>query len=188
MAASPESIFADLWLWIPGSRALPAPRNDSLLLEAVGEPLEQPPPDIVLAGRILDTVFEVGVVVDFHDDNAVVGLLEVDAVKTVADRPRRAHRDIHHLGRRLGEIEGAEAALMGRAVRSVFHHLPMAARHTVLADEQWLAGQHPDPPIEIGRQEFLRQEKVGLFEQLLADALERCRRFDLVYAAGKRAV
>ncbi len=64
----------------------------------------------------------------------------------------------------------------------------MAARHAVLADEQRLAGQHADPPVEIGRQEFLRQQEVGLFEQFVADALERRRRLDLVHAAGERAV
>src|SRR5580704_5447120 len=125
MAASPESIFADLWLWIPGSRALPAPRNDGLLLEPLDEPAQQPHPNLVLADDVLDAVFEVGVVVDFHDHDAVVGLLEVDAVKTIADRARRAHRDVHHVARCLAKIEGAEAALAGRAVGPVFHHLPM---------------------------------------------------------------
>ena len=109
-------------------------------------------------------MFEVGIVVDLHDDDAVVGLLEVDAVEAVADRPRRADRDIDDLGRRLVEIEGAEAALVRRAVGPVFHHLPMAARHAVLAHEQRLAGQHADPPVEIGRQEFLRQHQVGFLE------------------------
>src|SRR5580704_15067939 len=113
MAASPESIFADLWLWIPGSRALPAPRNDGLLLELLDEPAQQPHLNLVLADDVLDAMFEVGVVVDFHDHDAVVGLLEVDAVKTIADRARRAHRDIHHLARRIGEVEGAEAAFVG---------------------------------------------------------------------------
>ena len=54
--------------------------------------------------------------------------------------------------------------------------LPMAARHAVLADEQRLAGEHADPPVELGRQEFLRQQEVGLLEQLVGDALELLRR------------
>ena len=54
-------------------------------------------PDLVLADRVLDAVLEVRVVVDLHDDDAVVGLLDVDAVEAVADRPRRAHRDVDHL-------------------------------------------------------------------------------------------
>jgi hypothetical protein len=32
-------------------------------------------------------VLEVGVVVDLHDDEAVVGLLDVDAVEPLPDRP-----------------------------------------------------------------------------------------------------
>src|ERR1700693_2066481 len=71
------------------------------LLEAVGEPLQQPHPDFVLADAVLDAVFEVRIVVDLHDDDAMAGLLEVDAIKAVADRPRRAHRDIDHLAWRL---------------------------------------------------------------------------------------
>lgn len=30
-AANPKSIFADLWLWIPGSRLSAAPRNDEII-------------------------------------------------------------------------------------------------------------------------------------------------------------
>ena len=116
------------------------------------------------------------------------GLFEVDAVKTVADRPRRADRDVDHLGRRLVQTEGAETALVRGAVGPVFHHLPMAARHAVLADEQRLAGKHADAPVEIGRQEFLRQDQIGLLEQLIRDLLELGRGFDLVHAARERAV
>ena len=135
-----------------------------LLLEPVDEPAQQAGPDFVLADGILDAVFEVGIVVDLHDHDAVVGLLEVDAVEAVADRPRGADRDIDHLARRLVEIEGAEAAFARRAVGPVFHDLPVAARHAVLAHEQRLAGEHADAPVEIGRQEFLRQQQVGFLE------------------------
>ena len=63
---------------------------ESLLLEPLDEPLEHADPDLVLADLVLDAVLEVGVVVDLHDNKAVVGLLDVDAVKPLADRPRRA--------------------------------------------------------------------------------------------------
>ena len=48
--------------------ARPAPVR--LLLEPIDEPPQQPRPDFVLADRILDAVFEVGVVVDLHHDEA----------------------------------------------------------------------------------------------------------------------
>src|SRR6478752_8967881 len=72
-----------------------------LLLEPLDEPLEQPCPDLVLADLVLDAVLEVRVVVDLHDDEAAVGLLDVHAVEAVADRARRAYRDVDQVARRL---------------------------------------------------------------------------------------
>src|SRR3954452_3267663 len=118
-----------------------------LLLEPLDEPLEHADPDLVLADLVLDAVLEVGVVVDLHDDEAVVGLLDVDAVEAVPDRARRAHRDVDELRRRLVEIEGAKAALARGAVGPVLDDLPMAACHPVLADEQRLAREHADAPV-----------------------------------------
>jgi hypothetical protein len=73
-------------------------------------------------------VLEVGVVVDLHHDEAVVGLLDVDAVEAGPDRPRRPHRDVDQRRRRLAELEGAKAALARGAVGAVLDDLPMAAR------------------------------------------------------------
>src|SRR5262249_20136043 len=122
--------------------AHPTVEVEPLLLEALDEPAQKPHPDLVLADLVLDAVLEVGVVVDFHHHNPAVGLLEVYAVETVADRARGAHRDVDDLGRRLVDLEGAEAALVRRSVGTVFHDLPMAACHAVLADEQRLAREH----------------------------------------------
>src|SRR6266571_7602448 len=105
------------------------------LLEPLDEPLEQPRPDLVLAELVLDAVLEIGIVVDLHDDEAAVGLLDVDAVEAVADRPRRAHRDVDQVARRLVEFEGAKAALVRGAVGAVLDDLPMATRHAVLTHE-----------------------------------------------------
>src|SRR5262249_53571020 len=66
--------------------AHPTVEVEPLLLEALDEPAQKPHPDLVLADLVLDAVLEVGVVVDFHHHNAAVGLLEVYAVETVADR------------------------------------------------------------------------------------------------------
>src|SRR5205809_4510005 len=116
------------------------------LLEALDEPLEQPCPDLVLADLVFDAVLEIGVVIDLHDNEATVGLLDVDAIEAVADRPRRAHGDVDQLGRRLVELEGAKAALVRRTVGAMLDDLPMPARHTILAHEQRLAGEHADAP------------------------------------------
>src|SRR5262249_26127296 len=122
---------------------IPDRRSDGrLLLKSIDEPAQDTHPDIVLADRILDAVFQAWIVVDFHDNDAVSGLFEVDAVKALTDRPGGAYGNVDHLGGGLIEAEGAETAFMRRAVRSVFHYLPMPARHAVLADEQRLAGKH----------------------------------------------
>jgi hypothetical protein len=121
-------------------------------------------------------VLEVGVVVHLHHDEAGVGLLDVDAVEALADRARGAQQGrftpvrkgvyarldglwramgLDQLGRRLGEVEGAEAALARGAVGAILHDLPMAGRHAVLAHEQRLAREHADAPVELRGQEFL---------------------------------
>src|SRR5439155_25391741 len=83
-----------LGLWIPGSSLCSALECKDLLLEAIDKPAQQPHPDFVLAHGIFDAVFETGIVVDFHNDNAVGSLFEIDAIETVANRPRGAHRDV----------------------------------------------------------------------------------------------
>src|SRR5579862_9006382 len=100
-----------------------------LLLEPLDEPAQELDPDLVLADLILDAVLEIGVVVDLHDDEAVVGLLDVDPVESLADRTGGAHRDVDEVARRLIDFEGAEAAFAGGAVGAVLDDLPMPARH-----------------------------------------------------------
>ncbi len=66
--------------------------------------------------------------------------------------------------------------------------LPVILGHEVLADEQRLAGQDADPPVESGRHELLRQDQVGILEQLARDALELALVVDPDHAARERAV
>ena len=69
------------------------------MLEPVNEPFEQPHPYFIPADDVLDAVFEVGIVVDLHDDEALVRLLHVDPVEAVADRPRGANGNVDERGR-----------------------------------------------------------------------------------------
>src|SRR5215470_367183 len=101
------------------------PTTARLLFEALDEPLEHAHPDLVLADLVLDAVLEIGIVVDLHDDEAAVGLLDVDAVEPLPDRPRRAHRDVDQRSRRLVELESAEATFARGAVGAVLDDLPM---------------------------------------------------------------
>src|SRR5207253_7797706 len=107
-----------------------------------------------------------------HHDEPALGLLDINAVKAVPDRPCRPNRYIDQLRRSLIEVEGANAALARGAVGPVLDDLPVAARHPILAHEQRLAAQYADTPIELRRQEFLRQQQVRLFEQLVGNAAE----------------
>ena len=66
--------------------------------------------------------------------------------------------------------------------------LPVAARHLILANEQRFAVEHADPPVEIGRHELLREQQVGVLEQLVGQRLQRLEIVDLVHAARERAV
>ena len=85
-------------------------------VQPLQEPLRQPDPDLVLLAGILPAMVEVGVVVDLDDEDAVLGLLEVDAVEAVADAARRTHRGVDDMRRRLLQREGLDAALVGLAV------------------------------------------------------------------------
>src|SRR5207302_3971070 len=99
------------------------------------------------------------------------------------DRPGGARREVDELARRLIDLEGAEAAFARGPVGAVLDDLPVTARHAVLAYEQRFPGEHADAPVELGRQEFLRQQEIGLLKQLVGDALELIERMHLVHAA-----
>src|SRR5580704_13623230 len=97
-------------------------------VDALNEPLQDAAPDFVLADLILDAMIEIGIVVDLDHGDRIAGLLDVDAVKAMADRARRAQGDIDYPRRRLGQSKGAIAPFPG-AVRPMFDDLSMAARH-----------------------------------------------------------
>ena len=64
----------------------------------------------------------------------------------------------------------------------------MVLRHEVLADEQRLAIEHADPPVELRRHVLLRQDQVGILEQLARARRELGLVRDLEHAARERAV
>ena len=52
---------------------------------AFKEPVGKPGPNFALLGGILDAVLKVGIVVDLDDENTVLGLLEINAIKPLND-------------------------------------------------------------------------------------------------------
>src|SRR5207244_172522 len=113
------------------------------------EPFEQLDPNLVFADLIFDAVLEIGIVVDLHDDEAMVGLFDVDAVEAIPDRARGTHRNVDEVARRLVGLEGPKATLARGSVRAMLDDLPVSARHAILADEQRLACKDTDAPVEL---------------------------------------
>ena len=66
--------------------------------------------------------------------------------------------------------------------------LPVLLGHRVLADEERLAGEHADAPVEFGRHEALREQEVGLLEELRDGRLQLVHGLGLAHAAAERAV
>jgi hypothetical protein len=58
-------------------------------------------------------MFEIGVVVDLDDEDAVIGFLEIDAVEPVADRAGGAQAGVEHERRHLSQGERFETASSG---------------------------------------------------------------------------
>src|SRR5215207_10821983 len=123
--------------------------SPKLLLESLDEPAQQLGPDLVLAHLVLNAMLQIRIVIDFHDNETRVGLFDVDTVEPLPDRARGAHCDVNQFGGRLVDFEGLEASFARGAVGAVLDDLPVSARHAVLADEQRLAGQYADPPVEL---------------------------------------
>ncbi len=121
----------------------------------------------------------------FDDVDALAGFLEVDAIKPVADKVRGADAHVEHFRGDLVDGKGFVAALVRRAVGAVVDDLPVLLGHRILADEQRLAGQYPDPPIKFRRHEALRQQQVGLLEELRYNRLEGLHVVRLAHSAAE---
>src|SRR6266446_5815065 len=107
-----------------GARAPNPPYAPPLLCKPLDEPAQELYPDFVFADLVFDTVFEIGIVVDLHHDEAVGGLLDVDAVESFADWTRSTYRDVDQGGRRMLDVEGPEPAFARRAVGTMLDDLP----------------------------------------------------------------
>src|SRR5690606_3507571 len=169
-------------------RLRPRPRSAPLLLQLVDEPLRQAYPDLVLFANILAAMVEVRIVVHLDHEDALRRLLDVDAIEPVADAARGAHRNVQHFRRRFAELEAAKAALFGAAVAVMVDDLPVLSRHQVLDREQRLAAKHTDPPVKRRRQEFLRDQQVGIFKPLAGKRLEFVHVLSLLHAARESAI
>src|SRR3546814_4867058 len=84
------------------------------------------------------------------DLDALVSLLEIDAIKAIADQVGGLQRQFHDIAWRLLDAQGAEAALGETPAIAVLDDLPVTARHEILAGIDRLPAQDADAP-EIGK-------------------------------------
>ncbi len=113
--------------------------------------------------------------------------LDVDAVEPVADRVRRVQRELEHLARGVLHRDRLVLALL-RALLAVLVDLPVAVGHVVAADEQRLAVEHADAPVELRRHERLHDHEVAARQEALEAGGQLLARVGAEHAFGERAV
>src|SRR5262249_35238385 len=159
-----------------------------LRLEPLPEPAENLLPDAILFGSVFDTVIDVGIVIYFDDVKTLVGLFHIDSIEPIAHEIGALDRRLYDAMGDLIQRDSGEAAFELALTVSIFDHLPVAARHPVLASEDRFPAQHTDPPVEGRRHEFLGNEEIGMFEHLLDLGPKRRLVVELEYSAAERAV
>ena len=134
---------------------------------------------------ILNPVFKVGVVVDLDNEDAIIGLLEVDAIQTIADRAGSAQACVEHQWRHLRQRERLEAALQRLPAGVVLDDLPVFLGHQILHGKQRFAAENADAPVKAGGHEFLRDQHLGIMQPGACKRLELIHRSYFLHASGK---
>ncbi|MFM1942842.1 MAG: hypothetical protein RI897_1824 [Verrucomicrobiota bacterium] len=117
---------------------------------------------------IFDAVIDAGVVVDFDDEATAFDFLDIDAVEAIADEVGGFEGGLDDAGG--GEFDGERFEFAGVVVVSgegVVIDLPVVTGHEVFAGVEGFAVEDGDTPIEVGADEFLGDEEVGVFEELV---------------------
>ncbi len=138
---------------------------------------------------VFDAVIDTGVVIDFDDEAAAFDFLDIDAVEAVADEVGGFDGGLHDAGG--GEFDGEGFEFSGMVIlagESVVIDLPVVAGHEVFAGVEGFAVEDGDTPIEVGADEFLGDEEVGVLEELVDFSDVFLFRFDFDYAEGEGGV
>ena len=85
-------------------------RSQSLALHAPEEFTHDAHVQLVAQMCVLDTGIDGRIVVDLDHGQTLTVLLDIDAVKTVANRCRGFQRELDNIGRRVLDSQGLEAA------------------------------------------------------------------------------
>src|SRR5690606_5039855 len=147
--------------WSGPARARGGARS---LFQPLDVPAQHAAPQLVLQHLVLDAVLEVGIVVDLDDVNALVVLLEVDAVEAVADGPSSLDGGMDDSSRHSIDGEGLISPLLGLADGRMLDNRPILERLQVQAGEQRLAVLHADPTEELGIHVSMGKVQVGVLE------------------------
>src|SRR3954469_6062108 len=94
---------------------------------------------------------DVRVDVDFDEIDAVLDLLEIDAVQAAADQVGGPYSRIDHLLRCLADGHRYGLALDRLFLALDLDYLPVAGRHEVLSDEERPPIVNADAPVEVAR-------------------------------------
>src|SRR4051812_15403180 len=94
---------------------------------------------------------DVRVDVDFDEIDAVLDLLEIDAVQTAADQVGGPYSRIDHLLRYLANGHRYGLAFDRFFLALHLDYLPVAGRHEVLGDEERPPIVNADAPVEVAR-------------------------------------
>src|SRR5882672_5902638 len=143
--------------------------------------------ELVAEHGVLDAAVDARVVVDLHEHVAAVHRLDVDSIEAVAHRVRGLEGETQDLARGVLHGERLVLALL-RALLAVVVDLPVAVGHVVAADEQRLAVEHRDAPVELRGHERLHDHQVAARQEALQTRGELLTRIGAEYAFRERAV
>src|SRR5690606_19724436 len=120
-------------------------------------------PNRILLAGIFTSMIEIGIVIYFDDKETFRRFLQVYAVEPVANEAGCVGSHVDHFLWR-GRKGNWPKATFDRplAARIVIDDLPMFACHQIAGHEDWLAPQHADSPVEVGRHELLADQKISL--------------------------
>ena len=97
--------------------------------------------------KVLNARINVWIVVDLNHQDAISRLLQIDAIKAIANQCGSTQCRLHDLSRRILDGDRCESTRCNLPIRSMPIYLPMLSRHEVFTGEQWLAGENADPPV-----------------------------------------
>ena len=122
---------------------------------------------VVLENRVLDPRFDARIVVDLHHEQPPVNLLDIDAIETITDQARCPNGEVDDFNGNIFDSDSFRPSVETANTLPGFLNLPVTASHVVSAHIEGSAVQHANPPVEVGRNERLRDDELGFLQELM---------------------